>query len=303
MLRDQLNAALEIPGQNPNPVMTMNTQGTLLYTNPSAANLADQMGLTIGSTMPSQLVEQATTAAVADLDLAVGVHRFSFHTVAMPELAIINIYVKDVTAEQAIARFPEENPNPVLRISPAGILLYANAGASFILESWNLSPGSTVPTALLAHLDDSSEQHNLELNCGNRTYSFHLVTVPKTDSINIYGTDVTAMRALTKFPDQNPNPVLRIDMNGALLYANPAAEALRKAWAIELGDNVPDRFITSQQQPTGHSFEMEIGAHYYMFHLSNVPAFDFVNIYGTDITAAKDNENILIKLEKNLETA
>jgi len=298
LLRDQLNAALEIPGQNPNPVMTMNTQGTLLYTNPSGADLADQMGLTIGSTMPSQLVEQATTAAVADLELAVGVHRFSFHTVAMPELAIINIYVKDVTAEQAIARFPEENPNPVLRISPAGILLYANAGASFVLESWNLRPGSTVPTALLAHLDNSSEQHNLELNCGNRTYSFHLVTVPKTDSINIYGTDVTAMRALTKFPDQNPNPVLRIDMNGALLYANPAAEALRKAWAIELGDHVPNRFITSQQQPTGHSFEMEIGAHYYLFHLSNVPAFDFINIYGTDITAAKDNENILMKLAK-----
>ena len=133
LLRDQLNAALEIPGQNPNPVMTMNTQGTLLYTNPSAADLADQMGLTIGSTMPSQLVEQATPAAVADLELAVGVHRFSFHTVAMPELAIINIYVKDVTAEQAIARFPEENPNPVLRISPAGILLYANAGVSFVL--------------------------------------------------------------------------------------------------------------------------------------------------------------------------
>ena len=31
---------------------------------------------------------------------------------------------------------------------------------------------------------------------------------------NLYGTDVTAERAIVKFPDQNPNPVFRIHWDG-----------------------------------------------------------------------------------------
>ena len=48
---------------------------------------------------------------------------------------------------------------------------------------------------------------------GDRTYSFHVVAV-LGEFINIYGTDITAMKAITKFPDQNPNPVLKSDMEG-----------------------------------------------------------------------------------------
>ena len=38
--------------------------------------------------------------------------------------------------------------------------------------------------------------------------------------------DVTAERAIVKFPDQNPNPVFRIQWDGTLVYANPASAGL-----------------------------------------------------------------------------
>ena len=44
--------------------------------------------------------------------------------------------------------------------------------------------------------------------------------------------------------------------------------------------------------------ELEVGSQTYIFHVVPVPEFDFINIYGTNVTAAKDNEQILVKLAK-----
>ena len=42
--------------------------------------------------------------------------------------------------------------------------------------------------------------------------------------MNVYGTDITAAKWVTKFPDQNPNPVLRFTLDGSLVYANGASD-------------------------------------------------------------------------------
>ena len=44
--------------------------------------------------------------------------------------------------------------------------------------------------------------------------------------------------------------------------------------------------------------EMEVDGKTFLFQVVAVPEFDFVNIYGTDVTAARDNEQILRKLAK-----
>ena len=66
----------------------------------------------------------------------------------------------------------------------------------------------------------------LELRSDNRTYAVWPVLVEDLGFMNLYGMDVTAERAIVKFPDQNPNPVLRIDWDGRLVYANPASAGL-----------------------------------------------------------------------------
>ena len=47
------------------------------------------------------------------------------------------------------------------------------------------------------------------------------------------------IEVITKFPDQNPNPVLKISEEGKLLYTNQAGTFIKNQWGIELGDNVP----------------------------------------------------------------
>ena len=46
------------------------------------------------------------------------------------------------------------------------------------------------------------------------------------------------------------------------------------------------------------TIELEVDNKTFSFHIVPVPEFDFINIYGTDITADKDNQLILHKLAK-----
>ncbi len=60
----------------------------------------------------------------------------------------------DVTARrraheqiESLARFPDENPYPVIRISAGGELLYANRSSAALFESLGCKPGETLPAA------------------------------------------------------------------------------------------------------------------------------------------------------------
>jgi len=197
----------------------------------------------------------------------------------------------------AMVKFPDQNPNPVLKMSKDGRLTYSNAAGQQIKDAWGVQLGDTMPAELLAHAATPAD-HPLELAVRNRTYSFHVVAVPHFDFVNVYGTDVTAMKAITKFPDQNPNPVLKADMDGHLLYANGAGQRIQEAWGIQLGHLVPKEIIEAAEKGSLEPLEMDVGAQTFLFYVVAVPEFEFVNIYGTDITAAKDNERILAKLAK-----
>ena len=196
-----------------------------------------------------------------------------------------------------LAKFPDQNPNPVFRTDAKGRLLYANIPGQRLLDNLSIKIGGKLPDALIAHSDKPVEDQ-LELSLGARTFAFHVVSVPELSSINIYGTDITAMKAITRFPDQNPNPVFRLDMNGALTYANEAGQRVVEDLGICIGQQFPAKVVLNNDTPTDNRIEMQVGSSVFTFHIVHVPEFEFINIYGTDITAQKENESILIKLAK-----
>ena len=48
---------------------------------------------------------------------------------------------------QVLAKFPAENPHPVLRIARDGVVLYANHASSDLLTFWDCAVGEKVPAA------------------------------------------------------------------------------------------------------------------------------------------------------------
>ena len=52
----------------------------------------------------------------------------------------------------------------------------------------------------------------------------------------------SAINELSRFPDENPNPVLRVARDGHLLYANPSSQRLLDLWKCKLiGDALPNK--------------------------------------------------------------
>ncbi len=140
---------------------------------------------------------------------------------------------------EIVLKFPDQNPNPVLKIKMDGTLLYSNGAGTEIHQAWDVGIGGIVPPEIVAHTKLNSHAP-LDMLIGHKTFSFHIVPVPEFDFICIYGTDITAMKAITKFPDHNPNPVLKISREGKLLYVNKAGMEIQKAWVIENGERVPE---------------------------------------------------------------
>ena len=51
------------------------------------------------------------------------------------------------------------------------------------------------------------------------------------------------INAISRFPDDNPNPVMRFDADGHLIYANPASAGILQALGVAVGERLPAEVI------------------------------------------------------------
>ncbi|HEX9007078.1 MAG TPA: PocR ligand-binding domain-containing protein [Bacteroidota bacterium] len=113
----------------------------------------------------------------------------------------------DEEAVASVARFPDENPYPVLRIDSAGTLLYANPAAGGILLSFGSAPGRPAPEPFAGaarRAFKSTGGDLFDFPHGQSVYSFFVIPIAGQGYVNLYGRDVTeqrraeaALRALT----------------------------------------------------------------------------------------------------------
>jgi class 3 adenylate cyclase len=212
-----------------------------------------------------------------------------------------------LTSEQvsAINRFPDDNPNPVMRIDADGHLIYANPASAPILRSIGASVGEAVPPEILARFDAvAPERGFVEFVADSRTFAMWPVPITDMNFTNLYGMDVTAERAIVKFPDQNPNPVFRIQWDGTLVYANPASAGLVEGLDLAFGSRLPadlcETLLERVRAADGVMVEVEAGPRTYALLPVDVPEFGFINVYGTDVTAVKERERLARENERLL---
>src|SRR5512132_683649 len=95
-----------------------------------------------------------------------------------------------LTTEQvsAINRFPDDNPNPVMRIDAGGHLIYANPASGPILRSIGTSVGEAVPPEVLARLDAVAPRRGfVEFVADRRTFAVWPVPITDMNFTNLYG--------------------------------------------------------------------------------------------------------------------
>lgn len=113
------------------------------------------------------------------------------------------------------------------------------------------------------------------------------------------------MESLSRFPTENPNPVLRISSDQTLLYANNAGEPMRVQWNCQVGDKVPGEIQEQVRRAleTGAVTEYDVtaGDRVYSMAFAPIRAAGYVNIYGRDITERKRAEDALQRVHDELE--
>jgi PAS domain S-box-containing protein len=113
----------------------------------------------------------------------------------------ITEHKRDEEQIASLDRFPDENPNPVLRLSHDGAILYANSSARVLLEGWNRKVGEIAPPDWQQTIQEALQteiEQVRDVRCGERIYLVGIAPIPESGYANLYGRDVTGERESQK---------------------------------------------------------------------------------------------------------
>jgi len=108
--------------------------------------------------------------------------------------------------------------------------------------------------------------------------------------------------SLSRFPAENPNPVMRVSKEGRITYANASALRHLGTCGCRVGQFLPDHLrVLAQQALTSGSAvqkDMECGGAILSIAFAPVVSSGYVNLYGYDITDRKRAERALQESEE-----
>ena len=117
------------------------------------------------------------------------------------KVSAIVVFIRDLQGQrkqeldlESLARFPDENPSPVLRVSRDCRLLYANRGSQRLLKIWKVKTGLKLPASLCSRIETaftSRRAEEFELKLGQRIYAFNVQPIGTMNYANVYGRDIT----------------------------------------------------------------------------------------------------------------
>ena len=109
--------------------------------------------------------------------------------------------VRDITERKKqeviirqLANYPLSNPNPVLRVSSEGEIIFANPAAAPLLKCWETQQGQRMPSSFLKTLSEIYQLNsvsNIEFPCGDQIFSLTIQPNVADGYLNIYALDVT----------------------------------------------------------------------------------------------------------------
>ncbi len=133
----------------------------------------------------SRLTTLATTSPVTEHGRSAGVIA-----------GVIDITERKETEEhiRTLSAFPAENPNPIIRVSGDGKILYANSASLSLLAEWNCQVGQLMPREWCQRVSEaynSTSKKEVEDKVVGKTFSFLIVPIKDAGYVNIYGRDIT----------------------------------------------------------------------------------------------------------------
>ncbi|MDH3346482.1 MAG: EAL domain-containing protein [Desulfobulbaceae bacterium] len=144
-----------------------------------------------------------------------------------------------------LAQFPEQNPNPILRVSSQGTVLYANPATSCLLEGCGDTFDGPLPEQwwliFRAALHNQEPCQNIEITVGERVFSFMTVPIKTSDSYYLFGQDITERKVyeeqlllLASVFENSVEGITITDKDGNIEKVNPGFTAITGYEASEV---------------------------------------------------------------------
>jgi PAS domain S-box-containing protein len=149
-----------------------------------------------------------------------------------------------------LAKFPSENPFPILRLSQGGIVLYANEASRALLQDWRSTVGDYAPPFwrdVAAQALANQSRRTVDVTCGQQVYSFVVTPIQEAGYVNLYGIDITERKRAEE--------VLRESKE----FAENLINSMQDGFAVLDSDGVHIGVNAAFCQMTGFSREELIG--------------------------------------------
>ncbi len=342
-IRKELEQAARFPDMNPGPVLRVDFDGTILLSNIAARSILGddlkgknwvEINPDLNNDIWNEIIHNESVSYV-ECEIGEKVFRFDHRT--DPEYKLVFVFGTDITINKQnarqleeqkatiaeIARFPDMNPGPVLRVDFNGEILLSNIAAQKILgkdlegKNW-VEMNPDLDNAIWTDIISNESISYVECAIGDKFFRFDHRTDPEFKLVFVFGSDITInkenarkleeqkalIEEIARFPDMNPGPVLRTDFQGNILLSNSAAKELfgedlkGKCWR-DICPNVSgelwDQILSSEQVVP---VEAQIVDKFLMFKHRADTRNNFVFVFGMDITLQRLAESQLRQSEK-----
>jgi serine phosphatase RsbU (regulator of sigma subunit)/PAS domain-containing protein len=316
------------PEQNPNPVVELDlSSGLICYLNPAAEiafpdlknrNIRHSFFDTIRSLISAHIPTELNTQKC---EVKIDEKAFEQKLYYISDRNVLRIYSSDITDQKkseqklaSLALFPEQNPNPVLEADiQTGEITYSNPAARRYFPDLFKKHSDHPLFNSIKKLLHSHKDFQCEVIIDEHTFEQKIYFLAESDLIRVYSTDISErkkterdLRRLASFPEQNPSPIIELDLNGALTYLNPASiehfqgireEKLNHPVLSRMRD-LYEKFKTKEIDH--YSIELKYGDKYFTQRARFLSDFGVIRIFNLDITQQKKSEDLIREKNKDI---
>ncbi len=139
--------------------------------------------------------------------------------------------------KENLAKFPAENPDPVLRVAKNGTVIFANKAARPLLDAWSCRLDQALPkqwAELVASVLVSGAREDVEIKSDGRIFLVTFAPVVEAGYVNLYAHDITerkraeekikkSQRLLAAVIEAIPDATMVIAADYRIVLANRAA--------------------------------------------------------------------------------
>lgn len=159
------------------------------------------------------------------------------------------VVVRDITerkrAEEttrSLAKFPAENPSPVVRLNAAGIILYANEASEVLLREWNCTVGDPAPAMwreLCTQALAAQARHTLDYEYGGEVYSFVVTPIIELNYVNLYAINITVRKQAEEALRRSAQRLEILHHIDRAMLTAQSPEAIAETALLRLRDLIP----------------------------------------------------------------